>query len=590
MVPGSAAALLGLARRARVALPNGGSLPANVWERRHRSLLALLWLHVFGLPVYALARGFDLAHSFAEAAPVLVLAILSHIAAGRSPRGRAAIVAAGLMTCSAVVVHLSAGAIEAHFHFFVMLSLLLLYEDWIPFLVAMAYVVGHHGLMGALAPETVYDHASGQAHPWRWAVIHGVFVSAASIANIVNWRLNEDVRRATKAADEEQLARVEEQLLQSQKMEAVGQLAGGVAHDFNNLLTVISGYGEQALRHLDDGPRARADIEEMRKAAARASSLTQQLLAFSRRQVLRPTVLNLNAVVAETETMLRRLIGEDIVVATAFGPELARVEADAGQIQQVLVNLALNARDAMPDGGHLTIETANVELDGADLGDLEPGRYVTLTLSDTGRGMDPDTRARAFEPFFTTKEPGKGTGLGLSTVYGIVKQSGGCVAVASEPGRGTRLTVLLPATEEPLDEGERHGSVSCRRGAERILLVEDEDVVRNLVREILEDQGYVVTDAAEPEAALVRWTDSGPFDLLLTDVVMPKLNGRQLAEKLSLGRPGLKVLYMSGYTSQAIAARGVLEPETAFIQKPFTSAELTVRVRDVLDGNVRAAA
>jgi signal transduction histidine kinase/CheY-like chemotaxis protein len=573
-------------------LPNGGSLPAEVWQRRHRALAGLLWLHVAALPAYALLRGYELGHSLAEAAPVLVLAILGRIAAGRSARLRGALVAAGLMTCSAVVVHLSGGAIEAHFHFFVMLSLLLLYEDWIPFLLAMAYVVGHHGLVGAIAPETVYNHASGQAHPWRWAAVHGIFVGAASIANVVSWRLNEDVRRETKEADEAQLAKVEEQLLQSQKMEAVGQLAGGVAHDFNNLLTVISGYGELALNHLNDGERARADIEEMRKAAARAGSLTQQLLAFSRRQVLRPAVLDLNAVVAETETMLRRLIGEDVVVATALDPRLGRVEADPVQIQQVLVNLALNARDAMPDGGRLTIETANAELDetaARTAGEVAPGSYVMLTLTDTGCGMDVETQARAFEPFFTTKGPAKGTGLGLSTVYGIVKQSGGCVAVASEPGEGAVLRVFLPRSDEPLDEPDAHLAVDGEGGAERILLVEDEDVVRSLVREILEEQGYVITETADPEEAVSLYEEEGPFDLLLTDVVMPKLNGRQLAERLSSATPELRVLYMSGYTSHAIIERGVLDAETAFLQKPFTSAELTLRVRDVLDGTLRGA-
>jgi two-component system, cell cycle sensor histidine kinase and response regulator CckA len=268
------------------------------------------------------------------------------------------------------------------------------------------------------------------------------------------------------------------------------------------------------------------------------------------------------------------------------------VNADSGQIQQVLVNLALNARDAMPEGGRLTIQTANVHLngDGGRPDDVEPGTYVAVMLSDTGTGMDAETRLRAFEPFFTTKDPGKGTGLGLSTVYGIVTQSGGGVAVASEQGLGTTLTVFLPRTEEPLDEADGGGSIGCRRGAERILLVEDEDVVRKLAREILEDQGYDVTDTGDPEAALSLWAETGPFDMLLTDVVMPKLNGRQLAERLASDRPGLKVLYMSGYTSHAIVERGVLEPETAFVQKPFTSAELTVRVRDVLDGNLRAAA
>ena len=382
----------------------------------------------------------------------------------------------------------------------------------------------------------------------------------------------------------------DEQLRQAQKMEAVGQLAGGVAHDFNNLLTAIGGYAEFALSRLDgaDG-KVRENVEEIRRSADRASALTRQLLAFSRKQILQPKALRLDQLVGGLDTMLRRLIGEHIEIVTVSRPGLGYVTADPGQLEQVVVNLVVNARDAMPDGGELIIDTANVELDAAAArahDGASPGDYVTLTVRDTGEGMDEDTIARIFEPFFTTKEQGKGTGLGLATVYGIVKQSGGFLEVTSTPGRGASFRVFLPrveadvAAEEP-DEAPDAGLAS---GSETVLLVEDEVVVRDLLREVLETSGYEVLEAEDGVSAL-ELAEAHPsrIDLLLTDVVMPKMSGRELAERFHVKRPDAKVLYTSGYTDGAIGDQGVLEPGTEFLQKPFSFADLTQKVRSVLD-------
>ena len=566
-------------------LPNGGSLPCERWQSRHHGLVLLLWAHVALVPLFALLTSFSVWHGLADAAPIAVFAAAASVGRIRSHRIAAALVAAGLMTSSAAIVHLSGGAIEAHFHFFVIISLLLLYEDWGPFLLALAYVLLHHGVAGALIPETVYNHAAAQAHPWRWAAIHAAFVAAASAANIVNWRLNETVRREARRPAEERLARVEQQLLQSQKMEAVGQLAGGIAHDFNNLLTAISGYGELLQSRLTKDDESREMMDQILAASGRASSLTQQLLAFSRRQLLQPKVLDLNTIVRETEVMLGRLIGEDIEVDASLDPNLGSVRADPAQVQQVLLNLAVNARDAMPRGGRLTISTANVEVTTADAIDLDgaaPGEYVELKVADSGVGMDAIARAHAFEPFFTTKEPGRGTGLGLSTVYGIVRQSEGAIRVESEPDSGATFTILFPRVRTAPEVIAAEAPASARGGAERVLLVEDEHVVRGLLRETLEAQGYQVFDADTPATAL-ELASRGEFDLLLTDVVMPRMNGRELAERILQSSPQVRVLYISGYTREAINNRAGLEPGTAFLQKPFTMAALGAKVREVLD-------
>ena len=381
---------------------------------------------------------------------------------------------------------------------------------------------------------------------------------------------------------------LEEQLRQSQKMEAVGQLAGGVAHDFNNLLTAITGYSDLAIRRLKAEDPLRHHIEEIKKAGERAAALTRQLLAFSRKQVLQPKVFNINAVVSEMEKMLRRLIGEDMEFRTALASDLGSIKADPGQIEQVLLNLCVNARDAMPGGGKLTIETSNVYLDeeyaSRHVG-VGSGDYVMLAVSDTGCGMNDETLAHIFEPFFTTKEMGKGTGLGLSTVYGIVQQSGGNVWVYSEVGRGTTFKVYLPRVGEAAEECAAASETSALpAGAEKILLVEDDEMVRLVAREIISSGGYTVLEADGLSEALRHCAENADIALLLTDVVMPQLNGKELAERLSALLPGMRVLFMSGYT-ETVVHDGVLDRGLNFIQKPFTPYSLLRKLREVLDGD-----
>ena len=388
---------------------------------------------------------------------------------------------------------------------------------------------------------------------------------------------------------EEALHRSEAQLSQAVKMEAVGRLAGGVAHDFNNILTAIIGYGELLLMNLDQQDPQRQDVQDILVAAERAATLTRQLLAFSRKQVLQPQRLALNRVVANMDKMLRRIIGEDIDLVTVLGPEPGTVTADPGQIEQVIMNLAVNARDAMPQGGKLTIETADADLDEAYAQnhlEAQPGPYVMLAVSDTGVGLDQEAQARIFEPFFTTKELGKGTGLGLSTVYGIVKQSGGLIWVYSEPGKGTTFKIYLPRLEAAGDLAAGLSQVpgKCEWGSETVLLVEDEDMVRHVARRILARHGYTVLEAASGDDALaISRENAGPIHLMLTDVVMPGMSGRETADNLKPQRPGMKVLFMSGHTENAIVHHGVLDPGTAFIQKPFKYNVLAQKIREVLD-------
>ena len=382
---------------------------------------------------------------------------------------------------------------------------------------------------------------------------------------------------------------LEEQLRQAQKMEAVGQLAGGIAHDFNNLLTIVSGYGQLLRGSLENDSRLREHVQEVLKAADRAASLTGQLLAFSRRQVLTPQVLDLNDVVANMDKMLLCLMGENHDLAMIQGKQLGRVMADPGQIEQVIMNLAVNARDAMPEGGRLTIETANVVLDEAYARKhvaLAPGPYVMLGVSDTGCGMDAEIEAHMFEPFFTTKEPGKGTGLGLATVYGIVKQSGGYISVESKVGNGTTFKIFLPHVDKAAQQAGQPAKArdDLAKGSETVLVVEDENAVRSLVRGVLESNGYSVLEARHGMDALSLCSrHKGAIHLLLTDVVMPQMNGRELAEHLAPRQGGMKVLYMSGYADDALGEHRALDRHIAFINKPFTPDALARKVREVLD-------
>jgi two-component system cell cycle sensor histidine kinase/response regulator CckA len=390
------------------------------------------------------------------------------------------------------------------------------------------------------------------------------------------------------ARDLSERKELEQQLRQAQKMEAIGRLAGGIAHDFNNLMTAIMGYSELALQRLEAAPETHRDLEEIQKAADRATRLTRQLLAFSRKQVLQPARIDLNDVVGDMEKMLGRVIGADVEIRTRFQTDLGGVEADRSQLEQVLLNLAVNARDAMPDGGTLSIETANVDVDGysvAEPGVVPAGQYVVLTVTDTGSGMDEATCARVFEPFFTTKEIGKGTGLGLATVYGIVKQSGGFITVDSEPGQGSVFRIFLNRLAPTAAAGCGARAAAVRAGSETILLVEDDDAVREIAVGILERNGYRVLAARDGVDALRELRENGAdVDLLLTDVVMPRLSGSALAERLTAERPPLKVLFMSGYADDAIENDGTIRPGTDFIQKPFTASMLAAKVRDVLDG------
>jgi PAS domain S-box-containing protein len=381
---------------------------------------------------------------------------------------------------------------------------------------------------------------------------------------------------------------LEQQLRQAQKLEAIGKLAGGVAHDFNNLLSIILGYGEDILSELPEDSPFREDLGEIQTAAQRAAELTRQLLLFSRQQVLEPRVLDLNEVVGGMHRMLGRLLGEQLELSIVPAGDLGNVRADRGSLEQVLMNLAVNARDAMPNGGRLTIETANVTIDEAfvqqHLGS-KPGNYVFLGVTDTGIGMDAETRRRIFEPFFSTKAPGKGTGLGLSTVLGIVQQAGGGIWVYSEPGHGTTFKVYLPRVDAAADSNSPLPPPANLGGTETVLLVEDEQAVREVARRILERHGYTVLAAqSASDALLLGESHPSAIHLLLTDVVMPRMSGAELAERLLARRPELKVLYMSGYTDGSIATQGILAAATAFVQKPFSSEAMARKVRSALDG------
>jgi two-component system, cell cycle sensor histidine kinase and response regulator CckA len=382
---------------------------------------------------------------------------------------------------------------------------------------------------------------------------------------------------------------LEEQLKQSQKIEAIGRLAGGVAHDFNNLLTAIIGYSDLALNHLEDKDQLRKKIEEIKKTANRATSMTRQLLAYSRKQLIVPRVLDLNTIIQEMQKMFRQLIGEDIEVVTQLDETIGRVEADESQIQQVILNLIINARDAMMEGGTLRISTQNIYLDEAYANrflDVQSGDHVCLSVADTGCGIEPKIQSQIFEPFFTTKEPGKGTGLGLSTVYGIVKQSNGHIVVESKVGEGTCFKVFLPHVDKKLEASSVSASSSSTlpHGTETILVVDDDESIRSLVSEVLRECGYKVLTANHGgEAVAICDTYKKSIDLLLSDVVMPHMSGRTLAENLSLYHPSIKMLFMSGYTDDVLVRHIVIDATPLFLQKPFTAEELAFKVREVLD-------
>jgi len=452
----------------------------------------------------------------------------------------------------------------------------------------------HH--LGVRSVEQL--QANGTAPPWetetfrkdgsRVPVLVGVAMleHPNTIAFIADLTERKQAEAGQKRA-EDALRRSEEQLRQAQKMEAVGRLAGGVAHDFNNVLSVILSYGDFILGDLKPSDPLRADVEEIRKAAARAAGLTRQLMMFSRQQVVEPKVIDLHEVLTSMDKMLQRILGEDVELVSLPPKSIGRVKADPSHIEQVILNLVVNARDAMPTGGKLTIETGNVILDDSyALGHLptKTGPYVMLAVTDTGTGMDRETQKRIFEPFFTTKDSGKGTGLGLSTVFGIVQQSGGNIWVYSEPGKGTTFKVYLPRIDAEIDVLRPPTAPATLRGTETILLVEDEEQVRVIALNILRRQGYQVISAQNAgEALLICERHPGRIDLLLTDVVMPQMSGPELARRLGKTRPGMKVLCMSGYTDDSIVRHGVLETGVAFVQKPITPALLSRKVRQVID-------
>ncbi|MBZ0272531.1 PAS domain S-box protein [bacterium] len=431
----------------------------------------------------------------------------------------------------------------------------------------------------------------GVVSPWEKEVFHKsgrrvpILVGVSALESPYNIAFIADLTERKKT--EADLRKTEEQLRQSQKMEAIGRLAGGVAHDFNNLLTVIAGRAEILLGEIHENDPMRLDVKEIVDAATRGSDLTQQLLAFSRKQIIQPKVVDLNETIAAVERMLRRVIGEDVELSFAFGAGIGLVEVDPGQMHQVLMNLVVNARDAMPEGGKLTIETANVTLDedyARTHVEVAPGAYVMIAVSDTGAGMDKETQARIFEPFFTTKPAGRGTGLGLATVFGILKQSRGHVWVYSERGKGTTFKLYLPRTDRAAHPETAASAVSTLRGTETILLVEDDAPVRRLCQRILERAGYRLLIAENGgDAVLICEQHAGAIDLLITDVVMPRMSGRELGERIQPLRPEMKTLFMSGYTEDAIVRHGVLTAGIPFVQKPMTPDALLRKVRQVLD-------
>jgi signal transduction histidine kinase len=440
----------------------------------------------------------------------------------------------------------------------------------------VAAIFGRFGFMTGPGVESVEALLDARRREARLIAVSVVFALLSALAGWQTMRLFRERSRTRQA--EAQLRESQERYVQAQKLESIGRLAGGVAHDFNNLLTVINGYSEVVLGKLPNDDPLRSPVNQIRAAGERAADLTQQLLTFGRKQIIQPRPVNLNTVVQDAEKMFRRVLGEDVILTTSLTPDLGLVLVDPGQIHQVLMNLVVNARDAMPDGGHLSIETAEGKIDAIT------NAAIVLIVRDTGHGMDEQTREHIFEPFFTTKGLAKGTGLGLATVYGIVKQSQGWIQVHSDPGKGTSFEIYLPRVggAESLIPATESAAVQLV-GTETILLVEDQDEVRAFAAKALTSFGYRVIDAADADQALARSEQhAGPIDVLLTDVVLPGMNGRELAERIKTARPAIAVLYTSGYTDDVIAQRGVLDREVAYIAKPYTAEAIAAKIREVL--------
>jgi two-component system, cell cycle sensor histidine kinase and response regulator CckA len=701
-------------------MPRGESLTHEAWQVRHRVILWILWGHAVALPFFGMANGQPPLHAFGEAAALAVCAL----GAGVMPfskRLQTCSAVIGLMTASALLVHFSGGVIEMHFHFFVMVGIVTLYQSWTPFLLAITYVVLHHGIAGAIDPQGVYNHAAAISNPWKWAMIHGLFILGMSGAGLAAWKFSEDAQQRAvevekkRAADMEKhlrqrdemdaalrsneerfrslvqyssdcisistadnkiayispsiervlgytpdelmgavgydfvhpqdisiakdaIARVlqhpnatvkseyrvrakdgswrwleitrtnllhhpsiegivsnfhditdrrsiEMQLRQAQKMDAVGRLAGGIAHDFNNVLSVISNYAA-FLQEDVEGEDLKQDVKEIQDASAQAAGLIRQLLTFSRQEVVETETMDLNAVVADTHKLLSRTIGEDMDLIFSPQDDLWPVHLDATQAAQLLMNLAVNARDAMPMGGKLTIRTMNFPAERAD--DMD---YVVLEVSDNGIGIPEDVQQNMFDPFFTTKPRGSGTGLGLSTVFGIVETAGGYIEVDSEVGSGTAFSIYLPrdakAHAEPEVEAPTNEAVvdECKT----ILVVEDEEALRRVTHRILVNAGYDVLLAASGEEALEVFRANPDIDLVMTDVIMPGMSGKDLVSALRERRPDVRSFYTSGYAEDIIAQRGELREGEVLLQKPFDPPSLLSKIRCEL-ARVHAAA